>query len=782
MKRTILFTLALTLLNAVLSFSVSAADDGMLILAKDGVATAKIVLADSPTRVEQTAAEELKSHLGKIVNGSKWEIIPESEADKDAAMILVGDSKLARELFPEVDFDAIPYDGIVVKTSGNKLLLAGHKMRGNLYAVYTFLEDTLGCRWWTSTESTIPHKSDIVVPELDVQYAPKLIQRNTCYRDSDAPVFSTKTKLNGANSDSPDWGGRVQFILGGHSFYKLIPPEKYFDAHPEWFSLVNGKRSYATFNGQLCLTNDEMRVELTKNALAALRKEAGPNARIISISQEDGFGPCQCDNCRAIAEAEGSESGPIIMFINKVAEDIEKDFPDIWVETYAYAYTRKPPKTLKPRDNVLIRLCSIECSFSQTLRNGEQNQSFREDIEKWSEISKQLFIWDYVTNFTQFIIPHPNYDVLADNIRFFTEKGAIGLFEQGDWYTTVGDFVRLRNFLVTHLMWNPSLDENALRDEFLYGYYGEKAAPILNEYLNLLTNRVEEIGFYLRCYHDDTTEWLDYDTLCKATELMEKAIQAAEEEFGDESPEVVRVRREKMTIDMVWLMEYHALKRYAAFNNKPFLGPEDPLEGTKAFLALSDLHENSGWGEFTWSIDPFKVFMLGRYAKTAVPEFCVDLPEGSWVEYQNFEFDSHKQNWWGKFDYAEDAAASNSYAIPLPGDFGVWSAYLKFDPTVFQIPSASGSNEDPEKYRIYAALRRGPTEKDGPVVKVGVSGLKGPGPESKTFNVDEINGSEYHWMEVGEFELIPGCSIYVSPIHPGKDAPVYVDRVVLIRE
>ena len=781
MKRTILFTLALLLLNAVLSFSVLAADDAVLTLAKDGVATAKIVLADSPTRVEQTAAEELKSYLGKIVNGSKWELIPESEVGKDAAMILVGDSKLARELFPAVDFDAIPYDGIVIRSYGHKLLLAGHKMRGNLYAVYTFLEDTLGCRWWTSTESTIPHMTDITLPELDTQYAPKLVHRETCYRDVGGP-FASRIKLNGSNTDTPDWGGQVRIILGGHSFYKLIPPEKYFDTHPEWFSLVNGKRSYAMFNGQLCLTNDEMREELTKNVLAILRNEAGPNARIISISQEDGNGACQCENCRAIVEVEGSESGPIITFVNKVAEDIEKEFPDIWIHTFAYAYSRKPPKNIVPHKNILIQLCSIECSFSQTLRDGEQNKSYREDMEKWGEISNQLIIWDYVTNFSQFIIPHPNYAVLADNIRYFIDQGAIGLFEQGDWYTTVGDFVRLRTYLLSRLMWNPSLDENAMIDDFLNGYYGEQAAPILKEYLNLLTKRMEETGFYLKCYHEDTTEWLDYDTLCEATKLMEKAFQVTEQVLGDDSQEAARVRREKMAIDMVWLQEYHAIKRYATFNNKPFLGPEDPLEGTQAFLALSDLHDNSGWGEFTWSINPFKVFLLGRYAKTTAPDVCANLPEGSWIEYQNFEFDSHKQNWWGNFDYADDVAASNGYAIPLPGDFGVWSASLKFDPTVFQMLSASGNNDQSAKYRIYASLRRGPTEKDGPVVKVGVSGLKGPGPESKTFNVDEISDSEYQWMDVGEFELIPGCSIYVTPIHPGKDAPVYVDRIVLIRK
>ena len=789
MKRTTLLTLTLMLLCAALCYNANAADAGTLVLAKDGKATAKIVLPDSATPVEQTAAKELRSHLAEITGGDDWEIIAESQADKNATLILVGDSKLARTLFPAVDFDAIPYDGIVIQTQGNKLLLAGHKVRGALYAVNTFLEDTLGCRWWTSTESTIPRMSDINVPPLDIQYAPKLIYRESFYKDAFVPVFAARMKCNGASERIPaDWGGHHQFQYFVHSFYPLIPPDKYFDAHPEWFSEINGKRTHD--HAQLCLTNDAMRTELTKNAMAALRNN--PNAKFISISQNDWYNPCQCEKCAAIAKAEESEAGPLILFVNKVAEDIEKEFPDVWVETLAYQYTRKPPKTVKPRENVIVRLCTIECSFVQPLGRGEQNKSLRDDIEGWSKIAHQLFIWDYVTNFSMYLIPHPNYAVLPDNIRFFVDHGTIGLFEQGDYHTTVGDFLRPRNWVISHLMWDPSLDENRLLDDFLNGYYGEHAAPLLRAYMDLLVNRAEESGIHLGCFRNNTADWLDYDTLNKATALMNRAIEATEKALGTDSPEAWRLRREKMPVDYVWLSDYHALKRHAAVTvppaqqpRLPFLGPQDPLEACKALIALSDRFGNTAYREYNdiHSMDEFKTNLLQRFGKAATPpDVCAGLPEGSWIDYQEYEFNVHKANGWA--DFTNDDAASNGRAVRMPGDHFEWAVSQPLDATILKMPSSSGSNDQPVKYRVYAAVRCEAVVGDGPAMTLGVYDTKAKkGLAHKALNVDEIQGGEYKLIDLGEVELNPDSYLWAAPPkRPGEVTAVYVDRFVVVRQ
>ena len=440
-----------------------------MILATNGKTDYAIVVAADAIAPELTAAKELQSHL-QAVTGAEFAIktiaagaaptgVPPTKA------VVVGPSASFQAACPEVDLASLGHDGIVIRTKGDTLYLAGGRPRGTLYAVYTFLEDVVGCRWWTAKESFIPRKPTLTVPDLNADrgdptvYVPKLQYREAFYRGAFEGVFAARSKCNGNfEGIAPEYGGHYRLIGWCHTFYQLLPPEKYFAQHPEWYSEINGKR---TFEGaQLCLTNDEMRAELTKNALAAIRKD--PDAGMISIAQNDCGGQCQCPKCKALEEQEGSPSGPVIDFVNKVAADIEKEFPEVLVETLAYSYTRHAPKTVKPRNNVIVRLCSIECSFSQPLGTGPQNETFKRDIEAWSALAPHLYIWDYVTNFANYLIPHPNLRVLAPNIRFFVDHHALGLFEQGDAGSSCGDFVELRAWLLSHLMWDPSRDEKAL--------------------------------------------------------------------------------------------------------------------------------------------------------------------------------------------------------------------------------------------------------------------------------------------------------------------------------
>ncbi|MGL6227070.1 MAG: DUF4838 domain-containing protein [Thermoguttaceae bacterium] len=582
-------------------------------LFQKGTTDYTIVLAEKPTVMEQSAAKELKTYLEEIT-GITWNIASEKEVAETVPQIVIGSSDRAKKLFPEINIEKIPYDGIVMKTSGKNLLLTGHPLRGPLYAVDTFLEDVLGVKWWTSTEQFVPKKDSITVAKLDFAYNPKLIYRETYYCDPvQNGVFATRMKCNGALLSIPEeLGGHHRFQYFVHSFFPLIPPEKYFAEHPEWYSEIGGERKHE--RAQLCLTNEEMRKELTKNALEALR--GNPTARFISISQNDWYGFCECEKCTKMAQEEESQSGPLIAFINAVAEDIEKEFPEVFVETLAYQYTRKPPKTLKPRDNVIIRLCTIECCFAQPL-TGEHNKSLCDDMEGWSKIAKQLFVWDYVTNFTGSMLPHPNMLVLEPNIRFFVDNGTIGLFEQGDAYCSAGDFVRLRNWVISHLMWDQELDPIALGTEFLEGYYGPKAAPLLFEYLSVLHNRVAETGIRLGCFRRSTADWLDFETITEATKLFNRAIEETTKEYGSDSPYVERLLRDKLTLDYVWLRQYGDFWATAQREKEPFFGPADPYEGAVAFFALCDKHGVRALKEYDGPNDyeEYKVKTLKRMEK-----------------------------------------------------------------------------------------------------------------------------------------------------------------------
>ncbi|MBR5160890.1 MAG: DUF4838 domain-containing protein, partial [Thermoguttaceae bacterium] len=563
-----------------------------------------IVLPDEPTPVEKTAASELQNYLTEIT-GVAFKTISEKDLSGGAKAIYVGKTNKAQKA---VDFSTFKQDEIFLKSlDDGSIILAGHDQRGTIYAVYTFLEDSLGVRWWTDKESTVPKKPNLTIALLDVRYAPKLTYRETFYRVAFSnPIFAARCKNNGADCFiSPEYGGHCSYQYFVHSFYNLIPGEKYFKDHPDWFPKINGVRKYGypewagpsedmkkfiaslkpeqvhPEGTQLCLSNDEMRAELTKNALEALRKN--PNAMIISISQNDCFGYCTCEKCRALDEAEGTHAASLLNFVNKVAEDIEKEFPNVWVDTLAYLYTRKPPKTIKARDNVIVRLCTIECSFLKPLTD-ESNSSLKDDIEGWAKIAPHLFIWDYTANFSYYLQPHPNFRVLAPNIRFFIDNNAIGVFEEGDYGTTVGDFVHARSWVIAHLLWNPDLDENALWKEFFVNYYGPKAGPILLEYINFIHDKAMEANVYMRCFMGNTDQWLDAAAMNQSAQIVARARDAVK----DDPVLKHRVDVALLSYDLLWVRNYAKVKEAVEKSGQPFYGPKNPRALAKAVFDLAE--------------------------------------------------------------------------------------------------------------------------------------------------------------------------------------------------
>ena len=738
-----------------------ARSDGLDLVSK-GKTDYVITVPSASAEPVLTAAKELQSHL-KQVTGAELPIVADSEVPADARLIVVGPCKQLEQLMPQLDLDSLGNDGIVMKTVGNNLILAGQGTRGTLYAVYTFLEDVVGCRWWTSTENFVPKKTTLAVPELDVQYTPALRYREAFYRDTFGGETAARFKLNGHHHRVPaEYGGHYRFVGFVHSFYPLLPPEKYFEEHPEWYSELNGKRTAE--RAQLCLTNDEMREELVKVALERLRGD--PEAGFISISQNDWHGQCQCKACKAVEEEEGSPSGPLIRFVNAVAEEIEKEFPEVLVETLAYQYTRTPPKHVKPRHNVVVRLCSIECSFVQPLGKGEHNEAFRRDIEGWSKISPQLFIWDYVTNFSNYLVPHPNMRVLAPNVRYFVDNRTIGLFEQGDSQSTIGDFLRLRAWLLAHLMWDPSLDEDALIAEFLEGYYGP-AAPYLQQYLDVIHDAGEKSEVYLRCFMSNTSAYLTLDDLNRATKIYAKASAAV----ADDPVLARRVRRERMPLDHVWLRRYYALRRAARSQQKDFLGPEDPVAACDEFIRLAKEFRVGNYRERR----PFSEYEDGlrrRFRPVGPPpEACRGLADDDWIDLQDNEFRLARRGEWA--DIVDDPKAADGQAARMPGEHHEWATSCPLsDDLAYGNP-----------WRCFVVARLEATATDGEAMTMGIYDSKNrKGMAHLKVPVADVADGEYHIFDLGTHELNGGIYVWVAPPkRPGEVQAVYVDRIYLIR-
>ncbi len=733
-----------------------------LTLTEEGQSEYVVVVADDAIPAELTAARELQEHLYAIT-GATLAIQVESSVPVQAKQIVVGPAKRFGEACPDVDLGTLGHDGIVLRTKGSTLYLAGGRPRGSLYAVFSFLEDVAGCRWWTPTEHYVPRAPTLTIPALDTVYVPKLRYREAFYRNAFENKFASRSKCNGHhNRVSEEYGGHYSILGWCHTFSRILPPEQYFDVHPEWYSEAGGKR-FAE-HSQLCLTNEEMRAEFTRNALARIRKD--PGAGIISISQNDWHGWCQCEKCLAVEEEEGSHAGPIIRFVNAVAEDIEKEFPGFLVETLAYSYSRQAPKLVKPRHNVIVRLCSIECSYSQPL-SGPQNVTFRQDIEAWSAIAHQLYIWNYVTNFRQYILPHPNMRSLAPNIRFFVDHKAIGLFEQGDSQSTCGDFVELRAWVLAHLMWDPSRDTSVLIDEFLQGYYGPAAEP-LRQYIDLLHDTVEARGTYLRCYMEDTAAWLSLEVLNQATQLFNEAAKRVAEHpvLG------VRVQRARMPLDHVWLKRYHALKRHAKIGNTPFLGPRDPVTACDEFIQRAMRFNVGSYAEGR----PFKDYvprLKGLFrAPAPAPEICRGLPDTAWLDVQDNEFTLFR---YSKYvSLADDPGASDGKTARMTTDHTQWA---------IQYP-VSGDMLPLGVVRCYVVAKCEPKGSSGSGFDAGIYDSKARKEVArKRVSLEATSVGEYQAYDLGAHVLSDTMYVWVAPAgNPEQNGAVCVDRIFFVRE
>jgi hypothetical protein len=512
-----------------------------LLLAENGRSAYRIVIAENASPAVRHGAEELQRFLAEMT-GAALPIVSDREPATEQE-ILVGESARFQQAGLSLDCASLGEEGYHLKTVGRRLAIAGSPQRGALYGVYGLLEDHLGCRWFTPEVSRIPKTARLIVPPLDDRKIPVLEYREPYMFECFDGDWSARNRMNGHGARlEAKHGGKTAIHTLAHTFSALVPPEKYFSTHPEYFSLVGGKRQsgYA----QLCCTNEDVIRLCTEATLAAMKSH--PAGRIFSVSQNDCFLYCECENCQKLAKVEDSQMAPVLALVNRVAEAAEKEFPQNTVETLAYQWTRKPPKNIRPRKNVLIELCSIECCFSHPLAtcDSPENRQFREDVENWSKAGARLWVWDYTTNFANYLMPFPNHRVLRDNIRYFTAHGVKGIFEEDTYDTPHSELAGLDGYLMAKFLWNPDYDENRAITEFLSAYYGP-AAESVRKYLDLLRDRVQKENIHVHVYDPVSSPHLADDLLLKANALWEEA-----EKLAASDPAVLkRVQISRLSVD-----------------------------------------------------------------------------------------------------------------------------------------------------------------------------------------------------------------------------------------
>jgi hypothetical protein len=570
-----------------------------LSLSDNGASPYRIVIAREASPSERYAAEELQRFLEQIT-GARLPIATDDTPLGDHEIIL-GDNAHLRAAGGETDLAALGDEGYIIRTVPPHLIIAGGRLRGTMYGVYGFLEDHLGCRWFTPTLSHIPSMPSLELGPIEDRQVPALEYREVFYQTALEGEWAARNRLNSSNATlSEEQGGKIAYYPFVHTFFTLIPPEKYFKSHPEWFSLVDGQRTLVGRykRTQLCLTNEEM----IRQAIATVKEwiRDHPEATIFSVSQNDGPGGwCECDNCAALEAREGGvHSAPIIYFVNRIAEAVAAEHPKVGIDTLAYSYSSQAPKNLKPLPNVIIRLTTGACG-SHPIGDEKctENAGLRDRIRDWFRLTRRIYIWDYIVNFRQYLLPFPNLGTLGANLQFFVDHGVRGVFEQGSGDVLHSDMAPLKAYLVAKLLWNPRRDPQPIVEEFLQAYYGPAAEPI-GAYLACLQEEVA--GEDYRRYHMSPFQpsidagYLTPERLAEATRLFDEA----ERRVADDPELLLRVQVARLSIDYVKLSLASRLSALLSPGESPavhdwFRGAMDEFFATARRGGVTHMRESS---------------------------------------------------------------------------------------------------------------------------------------------------------------------------------------------
>ena len=433
---------------------------------KEPLELTSVTIVGGNTPAEQTAVSELGKYLeqkGVSVgeNGFPITVLIDSSLGDDAYLVTatVGEGK------------------------DEGLIIAGGNGRGVLYGVYGFLERYANVRFFTP-DLEVCEPGDVIIDDgILLEHTPVFELRQTdWYRwmpEDSRHDWATKNGINLISGWNSTWGEE----LGGSLGYA-----------PGLFVHTIGKLAelkvdYPATAPNPCLTDETV----YNTVLANVRKtlEQYPDSKIVSISQNDNTTYCKCENCSAIVAEEGSQAGLFLRFVNRIAEELAPDYPDLTIDTLAYRDTLQAPKITKPAPNVCVRLCTITCHFNHAITKYDCSActNFRNAIKKWSAICENIYIWDYTTNYAYYLSPFPNFHVLRENMQFFAKHNVKGVYEQGNASSPSGEFGELRAYLIAKLLMNPYMSKEEYdthMKEFLAAYYGAGWESIL-AYIDALT-------------------------------------------------------------------------------------------------------------------------------------------------------------------------------------------------------------------------------------------------------------------------------------------------------
>lgn len=701
-----------------------------LSLARDGQTAYHIAPAAQDTELAEHAADELAEYLQRVT-GARFAV---SSADSGGPAI-------------RLDMDTsgqLAYEGFRIRSDGQDIHITGGSARGLLYGVYTFLEDYAGAHWYGPDATEVPQRPTLIIPPIDRTEAPAFAYREVFVREADTPEYSTHNRLNGR------FGHRLVRAMGEYpqafvplrklSIFNLVPRKKYAKSHPEYYG--GGQLRFAE-PGVRQVALERLRKQLERWA----RKGTQPYYLLIDPADRDTYYRGGADG--KLIKRYASAGAAYVDFVKQLAEQVAGDYPNVTLLALAYQWSRKPPQGMTLPKTMGVLFSDIERDFARPLQ-ATDNRDVRADLQGWGTLTDQVLLWTYITDFGSYLQPYPDLHALAEDVPWLAgQPSVVGVFAQGAYNATGGEFSVLRAWVLAHLLWNPQQDPQRLIQVFLHGYYGA-AAPQLAAYIRLLHNSVEQTGSQLSDKMPPNAPYLTANLLREADRLF----QRAEEAVADDPARLRHVRIARTAVD------YAILASQPEGSGSEWIDRAARLERLQAYLKLSEMRVYREGG----SASPKKLMealSVERHS-AATPTLCQGTPAEDCRSAQELSFDLA-----GGARIVSDPAASDGAAVTMRGSTRVWGIQL---PLGRLLP-------DEGQWRVYVAARVVADDTAGSELRAGVY----PG-KSRSVTAADLAGEDYQFVELpGLWQRDEGRAIWVAP--PGSQSveAIYVDRIVAVR-
>lgn len=588
-----------------------------LTLTREGKSDYVIMVDPNATEAEKFAAAELSEFIQQSTGATLP--VKEEKPKEQGGAIYVGQTKFASE--SGVDFDKLGPEEWVIRSIGDDVIITGGRPRGTLYGAYEFLEKNVGARFLDPYTTRVPKNGTFRVQRgLDERNHPSFNRREILMvvggaSDPTHRLFEVRRKLNSfGNADrpnKPEWGGSVRYgsPYATHTHHRYVNdfPEAFKD-HPEYFALTEkGSRAKLGENiCQVCMSHPEVRRIFARKMRhyieedrRKLRKQGREDSfpTLYSLVPDDGTGgKCFCGQCLAKAKKHDSYSGVVLDFTNEIADDVAKDYPDVTLVTGVYTYFRDIPTGVEPRDSVLPCMAQLGAEFNtkprrDTLRSIHHplNAEAKKEIADWAKLNGSLGFHDYWTAWSQsYQWPHTNIRGLAETLKFYAANGVNNFLVEDEMFgTRIHNFVDLQLYLGSKLLQNPNLDEEAIIDEFMSGYYGPAADP-MTKLLDYIETRQDEEDGYLATVPPASRAYFDRDYFIETDALLKQAENLA----ADDPVLLANVRQERLAIDETMLHLWDSLKE----------GGDWPFKRDKVLERLRENYDYvnkkyGGWGK-----------------------------------------------------------------------------------------------------------------------------------------------------------------------------------------